>query len=123
MREGKKGMGVHVLLNLYGCSQNISYIKDIKNVVDRVINKSSLSFLSEKYHQFDPEGVTGIVLLAESHLSIHSWPEHGSVAIDIFCCFLNEEGEKKAIEKANTAAENLIELFNPEEYKKKEVIR
>jgi S-adenosylmethionine decarboxylase len=42
--------------------------------------------IGETFHQFSPQGVTGVISIAESHLSIHTWPEHGYAAIDIFTC-------------------------------------
>ncbi|MCB0331685.1 MAG: adenosylmethionine decarboxylase, partial [Bdellovibrionales bacterium] len=44
------------------------------------------TILSQQFHQFSPHGVTGVLLLAESHISIHTWPEHSLAAVDIFTC-------------------------------------
>jgi S-adenosylmethionine decarboxylase proenzyme len=48
--------------------------------------KSGATVIGQQFHQFEPEGVTGFLLLAESHLSVHTWPEEGLATIDIFTC-------------------------------------
>lgn len=45
-----------------------------------------VTILSDSFHKFSPQGVTGIIAIAESHFSIHTWPEHGYAAVDIFTC-------------------------------------
>lgn len=44
------------------------------------------TIVGERFHHFSPQGVSGVILLAESHLSIHTWPEHGYAALDLFTC-------------------------------------
>ena len=117
-------MGIHVLLNVYGCPQEIlEDAKALERLIEEVIKGSDLSHISSHFHQFSPKGATGVVLLGESHLSIHTWPEHDSAAIDIFCCFLGEKGEEKAIQKAEKASQLLIEKMNPKSFDKKIVMR
>ncbi len=53
-------------------------------LVDRLIAENGLQKLGEVYHDFQPAGYTAVVCLSESHLSIHTWPEHGRVNIDIY---------------------------------------
>jgi S-adenosylmethionine decarboxylase len=54
---------------------------------ERTVSHFSLEALYEpQIHQFEPQGLTGIVLLAESHISIHTWPERGEAAVDVFTC-------------------------------------
>ncbi len=49
-------------------------------------NEAGATVVGESFHKFDPVGVTGIVAIAESHLCIHTWPEHGYAAADVFTC-------------------------------------
>ena len=48
--------------------------------------KGGAHIVNEAFHQFAPQGVSGVLVIAESHLSVHTWPEHGYAAIDIFTC-------------------------------------
>ena len=82
-----KALGRHMLLELYDCPleilNNIQQIEDILvNVVDRV----NATLISKSFHQFSPYGVSGVVVIAESHITIHTWPEHKYAAIDVFTC-------------------------------------
>jgi len=49
-------------------------------------NAAGATIIGESFHQFNPVGVTGVVAIAESHLSIHTWPEYGYAAVDVFTC-------------------------------------
>ena len=57
---------------------------------------SGLTVVGDAFHQFKPQGVTGTVLLAESHLAIHTWPEHGFVTVDVYVCNLATDNTAKA---------------------------
>ena len=80
-------LGTHLLLELKDCNpqllDNLDYIRDslIKTAED-----IGAHIIGESFHQFSPQGVTGILSIAESHISIHTWPEHGYAAADIFTC-------------------------------------
>ena len=109
-------MGVHILVNLYGCSKELlEYKKDVARLLNEIVDEVKLTKVSESHFQFDPTGVTSVILLAESHISIHTWPEHGSAAVDIFCC----SGE----EAADKAFKALITKFSPKKYDQQKVIR
>jgi S-adenosylmethionine decarboxylase len=66
-----------------------------------------------------PSGVTGVVLLAESHCAIHTWPETGSVTIDVYVCNYGEDNRVKARQLMN----DLVEAFAPERLARKEILR
>ena len=79
--------GVHFILELYNC--NKSYLNDedyLKNLLTAASNKSGATLIKLATHKFNPYGVTAIALLAESHISIHTWPQIGYAAVDIFTC-------------------------------------
>jgi len=84
--------GIHILLELYGCNReklnDELYIRCQLNSAAKLAKASVLNIVSNK---FEPFGVTAIALLAESHLSIHTWPESKYSAIDIFTCGRNME--------------------------------
>ena len=80
-------MGKHYLLNLYGCSfvllNNEHFLIDLLENAAISIGATVIQTISKK---FEPQGVTVICLLAESHISIHSWPEDGRAAVDVYTC-------------------------------------
>jgi S-adenosylmethionine decarboxylase len=80
-------MGKHFLLNLYGCSSVL--LNDELFLIDLLENSaiaSGASVLKIVSHKFYPQGVTAICLLSESHISIHTWPEEGKAAADVYTC-------------------------------------
>ncbi len=117
-------MGVHIILDLFGCPDDkLKDARVLEKICQNTVKDANLSILKSNFHQFKPHGATGTMLLAESHLSVHTWPEHKSVAADIFCCFLNEGNIEKAKEKAEMACKSLIKNFQPREINKNVKIR
>lgn len=93
--------------------------KKIKTILDKVIKLSKTKIISTKIHKFKPQGITGIYLLSESHLSFHTWPELGSISIDLYTC-----GDTKAAKKSiEYLIQKLSELSNEIDYKLRELIR
>jgi S-adenosylmethionine decarboxylase len=75
------------LLDLKECSpQLLDNIDYIRQVLMGAADEAGATIVGESFHKFDPVGVTGIVAIAESHLCIHTWPEYGYAAVDIFTC-------------------------------------
>jgi S-adenosylmethionine decarboxylase proenzyme len=62
----------------------------------RVVEDAGLTIVGDRFHQFEPQGVTGTVLLAESHLAIHTWPESGFVTLDVYVCNYTSDNTLKA---------------------------
>lgn len=81
-------LGRHVLLDLYGCPAWILRDVDtLQNVLRQAAHAANAQILFQHFHHFGGEsGVTGVLLLAESHISIHTWTEHQFAAADIFVC-------------------------------------
>lgn len=96
-------LGDHVLGDLSGMSADT--LKDAE-AIERVMRVAALAagarVLSAHFHRFGEGGVTGVLLLAESHISVHTWPEFGSAAIDVFMC-----GAARANEAAVAIADAL----------------
>ncbi|MEM0130072.1 MAG: adenosylmethionine decarboxylase [Thermoplasmatales archaeon] len=87
-------IGIHLIGDLKGVSPSkISKVNFVKGLMESAVKNSGLSKIRSYYHQFSPDGVSGIILLAESHLSFHTWPEYGFVALDIFTCGPTEHAE------------------------------
>jgi S-adenosylmethionine decarboxylase len=82
--------GTHLIADLHGCLGLADPVL-IERALRAGVTAARATLLDLKLHHFGPEqGVTGVALLAESHISIHSWPEHGYAAIDIFLCGAGE---------------------------------
>ena len=80
-------MGQHLLLEVYNVPfDKLNDSEKIEKTMVRAVETEGLTVLNTFTHQFEPYGVTSLISLAESHLSCHTWPEKGCVAIDIFTC-------------------------------------
>ena len=107
--------GLHVVANLYRCRGDARYLTDaaaLRLFCHDSINRSGLTILGDLFHQFDGGGVTGAVVLAESHLAIHTWPELESVTLDVYVCNFTQPNDDKARQVVN----DLIQLFRPEDH-------
>lgn len=79
--------GVHYILELYGCPFAVLDNEElVREAVTRAAGTACCHVLGLSSHKFSPQGVTAVALLQESHLSIHTWPERGYAAADIFTC-------------------------------------
>ena len=82
-----KALGKHLIAELWVNEPTVLNNPDlIRDSLIAAAKRGSFSVLNVSVHQFDPHGVTGILLLSESHMSIHTWPEYGYAAVDIFTC-------------------------------------
>ena len=80
-------LGRHLILEMWDCSSDtVNNIKDIKKILAKTAKVINATVIDIMCHHFSPYGVTGVAILAESHISIHTWPEHKYVAADIFLC-------------------------------------
>ena len=82
-----QSLGRHVLAEVHGCKFEI--LNDIKKVQDIMVNaalEAGAEIRELVFHKFSPQGVSGVVVISESHLAIHTWPELGYAAVDVFTC-------------------------------------
>lgn len=81
-------LGRHALAHISGAEfDHLNSYKRLSGAFQRTVDHFKLTALYEpQIHAFEPQGLTGIVLLAESHISIHTWPERGEAAVDVFTC-------------------------------------
>lgn len=85
-RDGVRFAGTHLLIDLFG-AQRLDDLKHIKETLRKCVEVSGATLLHIHLHHFSPNGgVSGVAVLAESHISIHSWPEAGYAALDVFMC-------------------------------------
>ena len=78
-------IGRHIILEMWGCS-NLNCIDTTEQALRDMVAALDVQLLDLKVYPFSPVGVTGIAIVSESHLVIHTWPEHGYAAVDIFTC-------------------------------------
>ncbi len=80
-------IGRHLILELWGCDpHHINSIETIERAIKETIEACGATLLDLRVYPFTPQGVTGVAILSESHLMIHTWPEHGYAAVDVFTC-------------------------------------
>lgn len=80
-------IGTHLLLELGGCPfPTLDSPELVREALNQAIEASGSGLIEIVCHRFSPQGVTALALIAESHLSIHTWPEHGYAAVDFFRC-------------------------------------
>jgi len=76
-----------VLVDIWPADQSmLTWVEPVRSILLRGIEASGARILHHRFHQFDPHGFAGFVLIAESHVSVHSWVEEGWMAVDIFSC-------------------------------------
>ncbi len=80
-------LGTQLLIDLYDCEHRIL---DSKKAVEKALVQAARAInatvVETVLHRFSPQGVSGVVVIAESHLAVHTWPEHGYAALDVFTC-------------------------------------
>jgi len=80
-------VGKHCILELYDCdSAKLNDEAFLRDTITTAAQRAGATLLNLITHHFEPQGVTGLALLAESHISIHTWPESGYAAVDVFTC-------------------------------------
>jgi S-adenosylmethionine decarboxylase len=80
-------LGRHLLLELFDCDVDaISNLESVKGALIEAAKRAQATIVDVVFHEFNPFGVSGVVVIAESHLSIHTWPEYRYCAVDVFSC-------------------------------------
>jgi len=85
VRNGVRCAGVHLIVDLHG-AKRLNDIEHIETTLRRCVEAARATLLHIHLHHFQPSGVSGVAVLAESHISIHTWPEAGYAALDVFMC-------------------------------------
>jgi S-adenosylmethionine decarboxylase len=82
-----QGLGRHVLAEVYGCDFEIlNDLEKIREIFVSAALSAGAEVRETAFHRFSPQGVSGVVVISESHLAIHTWPELGYAAVDVFTC-------------------------------------
>lgn len=103
-------LGSHILVELFGCEKaSLEKVSTVgKTMLDAAV-ASEATVVTDSFHEFKPYGVSGAVIIQESHYTIHTWPEHGYAAVDLFYC-----GGTIYVDRA---IEQLKQQFQPERMK------
>lgn len=111
-----KSIGYQVLIDIYECNynkmENMEYVKEMMIELANILKTNIRQIAFEK---FDPYGISGVLIISESHITIHTWPEYNYVGIDIFTC-------SKKVEY-NSAIEYLLKKLGTKKYEVKEINR
>jgi len=82
-----QALGRQILVEFYDCNREVlDQTATIREVLLEGVRRSGATIISDSFHTFNPHGVSGVVVIAESHVAIHTWPEHGYAAVDVFTC-------------------------------------
>lgn len=111
LKDGEEpSLGSHLLIELYGCDEEtIKYEATVANTMMDAARMSEATIVANSFHEFKPWGVSGAVIIQESHYTIHTWPEHKYAAVDLFYC--------GGCILVHEAVENLRRRFKPERMK------
>lgn len=112
-----KSAGVHILLDFWG-AKNTNSVKFVRKALLDAIKASKFTLLKIDLHKFSPQGVSGVAIIAESHVSIHTWPEYEFVALDIFVCGgKNPKPALKSLKKSFRPKKVIIKEISRGEFK------
>ena len=107
-------LGRHLLLELKNCNREVLNDLDfLKNCLCETAEQIGATVVNEAFHRFSPHGVSGVVVIAESHLCIHTWPEYGYAAVDVFTCGNSVEPRQAVdllVEKLEAKDSSFVEL-------------
>jgi S-adenosylmethionine decarboxylase len=85
-KNGIRYAGTHLILDLWG-AKNLDNLELVEQTLRQAVDIAEATLLHINLHHFEPNGgISGVAVLAESHISIHTWPEHGYAALDLFMC-------------------------------------
>ncbi len=82
-----KILGRHLVVEYAGCDkQALDDLRFLEDAMNEAVRRSGATIVRSVFHRYNPQGVSGVVVIAESHISIHTWPEYGYAAVDFFTC-------------------------------------
>jgi len=115
--------GLHLTADLHGCAAASALLSDaerLRALALRAVGAAGLAPVGELFHRFGaPGGVTGMVLLAESHLALHTWPELAAVTLDVYVCNFGADNSARA----RTLLAELEQAFAPAQAERHEIAR
>lgn len=123
--DSKKSL--HILADFYGCSGGSPFFTNISTVrrrALRIIKKAGFKVVASRFHKFphsgtEEGGITGVVIVSESHITVHTWPERKFVNVDVFFCNYTRDNTRKA----RDVFRFFRKLYHPSRIRRKEVWR
>ena len=125
----RRMQGVHLTADLHGCDTARAPMTDrsaLRQTCLAAVRHSGLEPVGELFHRFEPAagaggpcGITGVVLLAESHLAVHTWPELGAVTLDVYVCNFGRDNSARAERLLAT----LLQAFAPVHVQQQRIVR
>ena len=107
-------LGKHLLLELKDCDKEVlNDLSSLKGILLTAATEAGATVLGESFHRFNPHGISGVVIITESHLCIHTWPEYGYAAADIFTCGTSVQPDKAAqilVRKLGAKEHSIVEI-------------
>ena len=114
--------GLHILAEFFDCRGDARLLSESPRLADlcrEVCAAAGLTVVAQAFHQFAGAGATGAIVLAESHLTIHTWPELNAVSLDVYVCNFSRDNRAAA----RQAFERLHAAFQPERLTQREISR
>jgi S-adenosylmethionine decarboxylase len=109
-----EALGKHLLLELIDCDATLlNDIEYLRKVVSDTARQIGATVIKDSFYQFTPQGVSGVVIIAESHISIHTWPEYSFAAVDVFTCgdvIDPKKAVKPFVEKLKATSSSYVEM-------------
>ena len=107
-------LGIHLMLELKQCNPELlNDLSYIKHSIIQAAHDVGAHIVGESFHKFHPQGVTGVLAIAESHICIHTWPEHSYAAADIFTCGTSFDPRRAAnilVERLESKESSIVEF-------------
>lgn len=110
-----RGLGRQLVVEMWDCARRVDDPAKLRAALEEAVRRAGATLIDVQVHPFNPHGASGMALLAESHISFHTWPELGYVALDVFTC-----GERVEPERA---VEVFRDLFSPRQVSVVEIRR
>lgn len=117
-------LGRHLILEAWGCCKEIvDSVDAVKSILIKATESTHATLVDVVCHRFSPYGVTGVAILAESHISVHTWPEHGYAAVDVFLCgdTINPQNAASFITQAFHAQETSLMVLERGDFSSKNI--
>ena len=109
-----EALGKHLLLELIDCDAALlNDIEYLRKVVSDTARQIGATVIKDSFYQFTPQGISGVLIIAESHISIHTWPEYSFAAVDVFTCgdvIDPKNAVKPFVEKLKAASFSYVEM-------------
>ena len=109
-----EALGKHLLLELIDCDAALlNDVEYLRKVISDTARQIGATVIKDSFYQFTPQGVSGVLIIAESHISIHTWPEYGFAAVDVFTCgdvIDPKNAVKPFVEKLKATSSSYVEM-------------